>query len=267
MTHPKPVFPPKWLLVAYAALVAAVCAPPAHAEYGDAAWGYSYDYLSDSIQSDAIFRTMSSYQSASRSGTTKKASSPTTKASPPPAPKPVASYYNYTASPAVTAQVKKTMLDGIAARAARSGRMGSREAAQTRATLDSIDMMGAVRPVLGKLGYRTDSLATATTYFIMACRSISSGRTTTTEENNAVLGQFQRAMGTTSGLAKAGDAEKQKYAEQLYWLATLLQIRAMEVQKNGGNLAGVRAEAKQAAKLIGVDFDRTTLTKTGFVGL
>ncbi|MGC4251642.1 MAG: hypothetical protein QM605_09330 [Sphingobium sp.] len=268
MTH-KAISMPKFLLAAYMALVSAVWASPAHADgYGDAAWGYSYQYTYDSIQSDMIFRTMRDNQRVFRSGngsSSKKASGSATRARPAPAaPRPVASYYTYTASPAVTAQVKKAMLDGITDRAVQSGRIGNREAAQTRAALDGIDMMRAVRFELGRLGYRTDSLATATTYFIMVCRSISSGRTTTAE-NNAVLAQFQRGMGTTSGLARAGNADKQKYAEQLYWLATLLQMRAMDVRNKSRELAEVRAQAKQAAKLIGVDFDRTTLTERGFV--
>ncbi|MFT4027288.1 MAG: hypothetical protein QM676_10865 [Novosphingobium sp.] len=274
MTH-KATSMPKFLLAAYMALVSAVWASPAHADgYGDAAWGYSYQYTYDAIQSDMIFRTMRDNQRVFRSGngssskgsSGKKASGSATRARPAPAaPRPVASYYTYTASPAVTAQVKKAMLDGITDRAVQSGRIGNREAAQTRAALDGIDMMRAVRSELGRLGYRTDSLATATTYFIMVCRSISSGRTTTTAENNAVLAQFQRGMGTTSGLARAGNADKQKYAEQLYWLATLLHMRATDVRNKSRELAEVRAQAKQAAKLIGVDFDRTTLTERGFV--
>lgn len=239
---------------------------PARA-WGDSDWGYSYDYLQDSIQTDMIWRSMKIYQDSIGFGkTSEKTPTPGKSAKPKAAtakPKPLAkpafdpNAFRYKYSPQVSQEVKAQMIDRIVAQATSENR------ADLRKELQQIDMVGTVRTVLKQQGYEPDSVASATTYFILSNYGIAHGTESTDAQNRAVLKQFEQAFGSMSSMRGASDAQKQKSAELLYWFATLQHIQWKSVSGNAQARATAAAQAKEAVKSLGVDFDKLAITNQG----
>ncbi len=239
--------------------------------WGDSDWGYSYDYLEDSIQSDMIWRSMKVYQDSIGFGKTSTKSKPSAKtpkakaatAKPKPQPKPPAkpafdpNAFRYKYSPQVSQEVKAQMIDRIVAQATSENR------AALRKELQQIDMAGTVRTVLKQQGYEPDSVASATTYFILSNYGIAHGTESTDAQNRAVLKQFEQAFGSMSSMRGTSDAQKQKSAELLYWFATLQHVQWKSVSGNAQARATAAAQAREAVKSLGVDFDKLAVTNQG----
>jgi arginase len=231
-------------------------AMPAHA-LGDAAWGYSTDYLDWSIRSDMAWRSLKQYQDAvgfSGKGGGKS------KARQDEGPKLDPRAYEYTYSAARSEKVKQDFIDRLVKRGRESGHVQPAQERALRQELGRIEFMATVRKTLQGMGHNPDSLASATAYWLLVNHGIAYGRESSNSQNKGVVKQFQRAYSDTPSMRKLSDAQKQEVAETMYWLATLQHLNYQQAKGDPRARAAVKAEAIASARAFGVDFERLKLT-------
>ncbi|MBB5710917.1 DUF6683 family protein [Sphingomonas xinjiangensis] len=129
---------------------------------------------------------------------------------------------------------------------------------------DFIDRLGGL---LAPLGIRVDNVADAYTVWMIAAWNATRGRNETPSRGKvqAVRSQLERALGSSTEIAGAGDAAKQELAEALLVQMALVDTAVSQNEKNPDGLRRFGAAVNQGAKRMGLDLTAMELTESGFV--
>lgn len=138
------------------------------------------------------------------------------------------------------------------------------------ARLETLFAQGDIVEIIGQglapYGLRIDNLADAYAMWWVNAWQAWAGDTsdTTRAQAAAVRAQAAAAMLRTDALATASDAQKQEFAEALLVQAALVGASTEQLETDPSLKAPLRAAMTSASKVMGVDFSRMILTKSGF---
>jgi hypothetical protein len=167
----------------------------------------------------------------------------------------------FTTSPAVSARVRRQVLDAALP--------GSPNPPALRAAVESGAPWQEFDRLLTQHGYDTRDLADVVAAFYLIAWEVATGGDATIQPAGiaAVRGQARQMLAGMPDVARMGDEDRQATAETLAFHAMAIAARHHDLQAAGGGpaLASYRAEVAQAvAQQQGIDLRRFALTPDGF---
>ena len=138
--------------------------------------------------------------------------------------------------------------------------------AQVQQNFENTDLMAKLEPVFADMGYPVHSVATALSAWLLVNYGIIHDTPTTETQNAAVYAQIATLLTGLPEIAAANDAEKQRLAEGLYWIATLQQYAYEQAQAGipGYSQAMIANDARHTLSNFGIDPDALQLDDNGF---
>lgn len=187
---------------------------------------------------------------------------------PPTAPSTAASDKTLTYKPSakVSADVRKVFIDGLVALGKQNGTLTAANEQQLRAEFAKIDIAAEFQKALGPKGYDVNNVATALTLYVVSSFEILDDMQTSEAQDRAAFEQFRGALKALPAMAAMSDADKQKFAEALMWMAAF-QANDAELARTGApgyTLAAVKAQVRSGLKSFNVD---PALVRIGDKGL
>lgn len=139
--------------------------------------------------------------------------------------------------------------------------------AQLNAYFENSDLMGALAPEIEKYGFDVHSIATAMTIWLAANYEIIHGETTDAAQIRGLHAQMTQLLATLPDFSHGSDADKQRMAEGLYWIALLQQYVYQQAQNGmpGYSEKAVVDQAREVLAQYGFNLDNLTLGENGFI--
>lgn len=245
----------KTLALAAVALISIFCTQTANA------WGIDTYYLENMMLDDALQRSMDNYNNIRRSNSSSsnsyKKSGKKKKQS---QKKPQA--YQYQFSPAVSAEVEDAFIQSLLDHAKSHNALDAAAEAKIR-RMQSWNFIPTVRDTLRKKGSKQDSVAQAMAFWLLINYGTIHKAQDMSVETGNLVDQLETVMSKDAQMLAMNDADKQRIAENLLWLA-LVQIVVQE--EAGNDPAALEAAAEQARnnlKSLGIDPSAMTIGKNG----
>lgn len=137
---------------------------------------------------------------------------------------------------------------------------------QVQQNFENTDLVSKLQPVFADMGYPVHSVATALSAWLLVNYGIIHDTPTTDVQNAAVYRQISTLLARLPMMTEMEDAEKQRIAEGLYWIATLQQYAYEQAQAGipGYSLSVIASDARHTLHNFGLDADALHLDDTGF---
>lgn len=128
------------------------------------------------------------------------------------------------------------------------------------------DLMTAIAPEIARRGYPVDSVATAMTTWLLVNYEIIHDVAVTPAQAEGVYRQITGLFATLPDFQTATDADKQRMAEGLYWIAHLQKFANDQAKtgKAGFTQEDVMRQSRAIFKEYGLLLDQLKLDDTGF---
>lgn len=230
-------------------LAGGIVAQPTQAYYSPSlAWdlsiGAGYYLLSDAVLEESV---KSSKKATKKSTKTTKPATTTTHKS-----QTGNRAYEYQYSSKISHQVTDEMMARIGDHLKKQGHY-TNQAQQELQALKNSQLIAKVRQALKSEGYNPNSMGTAMAYWIVVNYGVVSGSDLSQLRGHQLVKQLEDAMSTDSALLAKSNAEKQKIADYLYWLASLKIVVHNEALKVGKTAINTSVqESRQALSDMGL---------------
>jgi hypothetical protein len=166
----------------------------------------------------------------------------------------------------ITAQIKGDVLDFMVKESKKRGKHTNELEAKLRAEFAKLNINEVWQPEATKNGLKTEDIVTAITTFTLVGAQVLND---VEEVNKAqVQGTYQKFKPTASILNKLSNAERQRYAEALYWTAYINTIDYQNAKNgtSGYTKENVKTSVSQSIKhLTPLDPDRLALGANGLI--
>lgn len=216
------------------------------------------DYNGIWVSQDTLRRTYENHNRAF--GTGKKSSKKSGKKKKQSQKKPQA--YQYTYSQSVSQQTEDAFIQSLLDHAKSHNALDAAAEAKIR-KMQSWNFIPTVRESLRRKGNQKDSVAQAMAFWLLINYGTIHKAQDMSVETGNLVDQLETVMSKDQQMLAMSDADKQRLAENLLWLA-LVQIVVQE--EAGNDPAALQAAADQARnnlQSLGIDPDKMTIGKNG----
>ena len=172
----------------------------------------------------------------------------------------------YKPSSKVSTELRNTFVNTLVAEAKKRGSLTPTNEKQLRDGFAKVDIAAEYQKALGPKGYEVTNIVTAMTVYVVQSFQVMDDLTTTSDElDRATYEQFKKAFSKVSALGKMSDAEKQKFAEGLLWLAAFQDNDLVQAKKGtkGYTLENVKESVKSTLLGFKIDPDKIQLGEKG----
>ncbi|PAT35253.1 DUF6683 family protein [Vandammella animalimorsus] len=170
--------------------------------------------------------------------------------------------YQYQYSQSVSQQTEEAFIANLLDHAKKTGTLDAAAEAKIR-RMQSWNFIPTIRETLRKKGGSKDSVAQAMAFWLVINYGTIRKAQDMGVETGNLVNQLETVMSKDKNMLSMSDADKQRLAENLLWLA-LMQIVIQE--EAGQDPAALQAAANQARsnlKSLGVDPEKMTIGKNG----
>lgn len=171
--------------------------------------------------------------------------------------------YEYTPSEAVSISVRTEMAHYIA----QSPLLSSALRDGLQHYFADADVMAAIAPEIERRGYPVHSVATAVTTWVLVNYEIIHDVEVTPAQAKGLYRQVAGLFATLPDFKAADDADKQRMAEGLYWIAHLQKFASDQAKAGTADFTqeDVMRQSRAIFEAYGLELDRLELGDAGFI--
>lgn len=244
-------------LLCASALALAFSAPQTARAWGDGGWGFSDNYLSDSIMTRDILMNTQRYHDSvfgidGSSSKKKRAAKP--KKNP--------AVYSYTYSAQVSKTFEREFIDAVIARARDNNALTADVEAKIRG-MENWNYISSIRNTFQSRGHNPDNIATALAFWLAITYGTIHNIEGTSVNTDALQDQLEIAMSQDKDLQSQDDTQKQRIAENLLWNAAVQLLLLEEAGNDASARQGVAQLARDNLKSYGIDPDAVKIDSSG----
>ncbi len=168
---------------------------------------------------------------------------------------------SFTPSPTISAQIKKTVLNHYLDTVSPTAKRQLREA------FADLDILNYFLVGLAEEGYQVNDLAVALTAWATTAFGILEERVISSAQDRALWQQFRIGLAKNPDFALAEDAQKQKIAEELYWLSALFTYQYQQLQAGAAwiDIRKLREDISKSLRTRAINPRTMTITNKGLV--